>query len=79
MATRLLVKAGRADDVFARTVIPNDPDLRRTAFKLDGREHLKAVNVAGTDVSAYDGLLATAEGRVPTGVRPVLKDVGGAG
>ena len=37
----------------------DDPDLRQTAFTLDGREHLKAVNVSGTDVSAYDGLLAT--------------------
>ena len=37
----------------------DDPDLRQTVFTLDGREHLKAVNVSGTDVSAYDGLLAT--------------------
>ncbi len=37
----------------------DDPDLRQTTFRLDGREHLKAVNVSGTDVSAYDGLLAT--------------------
>ena len=37
----------------------DDPDLRRTVFKLDGREHLKAVNVSGTDVSAYGDLLAS--------------------
>lgn len=37
----------------------DDPDLRRTAFRLDGREHLKAVNVSGTDVSAYGDLLAS--------------------
>ncbi len=42
-----------------RQFLFDDPDLRRTAFKLDGREHLKAVNVAGTDVSAYGDLLAT--------------------
>ena len=42
-----------------RQFLFDDPDLRRTAFSLDGREHLKAVNVAGTDVSAYDDLLAT--------------------
>lgn len=36
----------------------DDPDLRQTAFKLDGREHLKAVSVSGNDVSGYDDLLA---------------------
>jgi hypothetical protein len=56
----------------------DDPDLRKTSFRLDGREHLKAVNVEATDVSAYGDLLAAAEGQVPSGVRPVLKDVGGA-
>jgi hypothetical protein len=35
----------------------DDPDLRRTAFTLDGREHLKAVSVGATDVSAYGALL----------------------
>ena len=59
MATRSRVGAGRADGLFARTVIPNDPDLRQTAFSLDGREHLKAVNVSGTDVSAYGDLMAS--------------------
>ncbi len=42
-----------------RQFLFDDPDLRRTAFTLDGREHLKAVNVAGTDVSAYGDLLAS--------------------
>ncbi|MHC4505046.1 MAG: IS21 family transposase [Planctomycetota bacterium] len=35
----------------------DDPDLRSTSFTLDGREHLKAVEVSGTDVSAYGDLL----------------------
>jgi hypothetical protein len=35
----------------------DDPDLRSTSFTLDGREHLKAVKVSGTDVSAYGDLL----------------------
>ena len=42
-----------------RQFLFDDPDLRRTVFRLDGREHLKAVNVSGTDVSAYDDLLAS--------------------
>jgi len=37
----------------------DDPDLRSTSFTLDGREHLKAVSVSGTDVSAYGDLLAS--------------------
>jgi len=41
-----------------RQFLFDDPDLRRTAFTLDGREHLKAVNVSGTDVSAYGDLMA---------------------
>ena len=57
----------------------DDPDLRSTAFTLDGREHLKAVSVSAPDVSAYGDLLSAAEGQVPSDVRPVLKDVGGAG
>ena len=61
-----------------RQFLFDDPDLRRTAFSLDGREHLKAVNVSGTDVSAYGDLLASAEGQIPSDVRPILKDVGGA-
>jgi transposase len=42
----------------------DDPDFRKTTFRLDGRdppaggEHLKLVNVAGTNVSAYGDLLS---------------------
>jgi transposase len=39
------------------------PDLRGTAFTLDGREHLKAVSVEATDVSAYGALLSAGGGR----------------
>jgi transposase len=41
----------------------DDPDLRSTSFTLDGREHLKAVEVSGTDVSAYGDLLAAGGAR----------------
>lgn len=41
----------------------DDPDLRQTAFKLDGRDHLKAVSVSGNDVSRYDDLLAAGGAR----------------
>jgi len=42
-----------------RQFLFDDPDLRQTAFSLDGREHLKAVNVSSTKVSAYDDLMAS--------------------
>ena len=41
----------------------DDPDLRSTAFTLDGREHLKAVSVSGTNVSAYGDLLSAGGAR----------------
>jgi len=41
----------------------DDPDLRSTSFTLDGREHLKAVSVSGTDISAYGDLLAAGGAR----------------
>jgi transposase len=46
-----------------RQFLFDDPDLRRTTFSLDGREHLKGVNVATTDVSSYDGLLSSGGAR----------------
>jgi transposase len=52
----LIYGAIRPDAV--RQFLFDDPDLRRTTFSLDGREHLKHVNVATTDVSSYDGLLS---------------------
>lgn len=51
----------RSDAV--RQFLFDDPDLRRTTFSLDGREHLKRVNVATTDVSGYDGLLSAGGAR----------------
>ncbi len=42
-----------------RQFLFDDPDLRQTAFSLDGREHLKAVNVSSTKVSAYGDLMAS--------------------
>jgi transposase len=41
-----------------RQFLFDDPDLSRTTFSLDGREHLKGVNVATTNVASYDGLLS---------------------
>lgn len=78
-AVRKAITCGAIRPDAVKQFLFDDPDLRQTAFTLDGREHLKAVSVSGTDVSAYGDLLATAEGQVPSGVRPVLKDVGGAG
>ena len=37
----------------------DDPEMRRTLFRLDGREHLKAVSVSCTDISDYSGLFAS--------------------
>ncbi len=36
----------------------DDPDFRKTTFTLDGREHLKLVNVGETTVSVYGELLS---------------------
>jgi transposase len=37
----------------------DDPDFRKTTFKLDGREHLKLVNIDETTISVYGELLST--------------------
>jgi hypothetical protein len=49
-------------DAIAQFLLPRE-DWRATSFSLDGREHLRHVVVARTDVSAYRALLA--EGGAP--------------
>ncbi len=44
-------------DAIAWFLVPREP-WRATTFSLDGREHLRRVVVAATDVSAYAELLA---------------------
>jgi len=43
-------------DAIAQYLIPQEP-WRRTSFRLDGREHLRGVKVADTDICAYGVLL----------------------
>ena len=45
-------------DAIAQFLFPQQ-DWRETTFRLDGREHLRHVRVAETDVSAYRELLVT--------------------
>jgi hypothetical protein len=45
-------------DAIAQFLFPQQ-DWRQTTFRLDGREHLRQVRVAQTDVSAYRELLVT--------------------
>ena len=45
-------------DAIALFLFPRS-DFRATSFRLDGREHLRRVMVASTDVSAYHVLLTT--------------------
>lgn len=44
-------------DALAQFLIPQQ-DWRQTTFQLDGREHLRQVQIAPTDVSGYGDLLA---------------------
>jgi hypothetical protein len=44
-------------DAIAQFLIPQE-DWRTTTFRLDGREHLRRVQVATTDVGAYSELVA---------------------
>jgi hypothetical protein len=44
-------------DAIAQFLVPQE-DWRETTFRLDGREHLRQVQVAGTDVAAYAELVA---------------------
>ena len=45
-------------DAIAQFLFPRE-EWRETTFRLDGREHLRRVRVATTDVSAYSKLLTT--------------------
>ena len=49
-------------DAIAQILLPHD-DWRATTFRLDGREHLRGVKVAQTDITAYAALLAMGGGR----------------
>jgi transposase len=64
--SRAVEKALRAGalsrDAIAQWLVPRE-DWRATAFRLDGREHLRHVRVAQTDVAAYAGLLSAGGGR----------------
>jgi len=49
-------------DAIAQFLLPQE-DWRQTTFRLDGRERLRHVQVARTDVSQYGSLLAVGGGR----------------
>ncbi len=55
--TRSLRCGALTRDAIAQFLVPREP-WRATTFRLDGREHLRRVVVAATDVSAYAELLA---------------------
>ena len=44
-------------DAIAQFLIPAEP-WAQTTFRLDGREHLRHVQVTAGDVRSYQGLLA---------------------
>lgn len=62
--TRAVEKALRVNaltrDAIAQFLFPRE-DWRQTTFSLDGREHLRQVKVAQTDVSLYGELTAAGE------------------
>ncbi len=45
-------------DAIAQLLIPQE-EWRQTTFRLDGREHLRQVKVAQTDVAGYSKLLVS--------------------
>ena len=49
-------------DAIAQFLIPQE-DWRQGTFRLEGREHLRQVQVATTDVGAYAQLVTGGEGR----------------
>ncbi len=53
---RGLVMRAHSRDAIAQFLIPTAP-WAQTTFRLDGREHLRRVQVAANDVRAYQGLL----------------------
>ena len=54
---RGLVMRAHSRDAIAQFLVPTEP-WAQTTFRLDGREHLRQVKVASSDVRAYQGLLA---------------------
>jgi transposase len=54
---RGLVMRAHSRDAIAQFLAPTEP-WAQTTFRLDGREHLRQVRVAASDVRAYQGLLA---------------------
>jgi hypothetical protein len=59
--TKGLRCGGLTRDAIAQFLLPQEP-WGETTFRLDGREHLRRVQVSRTDVSAYAQLLATPAG-----------------
>ena len=63
--TKAVTKGLRAGaltrDAIAQFLFPRE-EWRETTFRLDGREHLRRVRVATTDVAAYSELLTTGAG-----------------
>jgi hypothetical protein len=53
---RGLVMRAHSRDAIAQFLIPPEP-WALTTFRLDGREHLRRVQVAANDVRTYQGLL----------------------
>ena len=56
-----LVAGVRSRDAIIQFLSPRQP-WPTTTFNLDGREHLKWVNVAGPDISAYGSLFSDDDG-----------------
>jgi len=57
----VLAFVGMGNFVFAGILFPCE-DWRLTSFQLDGREHLRRVKVATSDVGAYNEVLVAAGG-----------------
>jgi hypothetical protein len=47
-------------DAIAQFLLPQQP-WEQTTFRLDGREHLRQVKVAGADIRAYAELLGLSQ------------------
>jgi hypothetical protein len=54
---RGLTVRAHSRDAIAQFLLPAEP-WEQTTFRLDGREHLRQVQVATSDVGSYQGLLA---------------------
>jgi hypothetical protein len=53
---RGLMLRAHSRDALAQFLVPTEPWVQ-TTFRLDGRDHLRRVKVAASDVRAYQGLL----------------------